>query len=114
MGTFLVRAAQFYEYKIGHAPDKATESFFGFNSVLPGAYSMFRWRAIKGGPLNEFFKGVNRQDLPSCSEANEFLAEDRVMCLQIYIKPHEKFYLCYIPGAKAFTDAPDSLAMLIK
>ena len=36
------------------------------------------------------------------------------MCLQIYIKKHEKFYLAYIPGAKAFTDAPESLAMLIK
>ena len=45
---------------MGHAPDKATESFFGFNSVVPGAYSMFRWKAIKGEPLNEFFKTVNR------------------------------------------------------
>ena len=45
---------------MGHAPDKANESFFGFNSVLPGAYSMFRWKAIKGEPLDEFFKSVNR------------------------------------------------------
>ena len=42
-GTYLVRAAQFYEYKLSHSPDKACESFFGFNSVLPGAYCMFRW-----------------------------------------------------------------------
>jgi chitin synthase len=99
---------------MGHAPDKANESFFGFNSVLPGAYSMFRWKAIKGEPLDEFFRGVNRQDLPSCAEANEFLAEDRVMCLQIYIKRNEKFHLCYIPDAKAYTDAPGSIAILIK
>lgn len=65
---------------MGHAPDKANESFFGFNSVLPGAYSMFRWKAIKGKPLDEFFK-INKVEEPSCSEANEFLAEDRVMCL---------------------------------
>ena len=114
MGSYLIRVAQFFEYKMGHSPDKANESFFGFNSVLPGAYSMFRWKAIKGEPLDEFFKSVNRQDLPSCAEANEFLAEDRVMCLQIYIKKHAKYHLCFIPDAKAYTDAPDSLAVLIK
>jgi chitin synthase len=43
-----VQAAQYYEYKLGHSPDKACESFFGFTSVLPGAYSIFRWKAIKG------------------------------------------------------------------
>lgn len=99
---------------MGHTPDKANESFFGFNSVLPGAYSLFRWKAIKGEPLDEFFKNVTREDLPSCAEANEFLAEDRVMCLQIYIKKHCGYYLTYIPEAKAFTDAPDNLAVLIK
>ena len=40
---YLVRSAQFYEYKLSHSPDKACESFFGFNSVLPGAYCVFRW-----------------------------------------------------------------------
>jgi chitin synthase len=79
--SYFIKAAQFFEYKMGHSPDKANESYFGFNSVLPGAYSMFRWKAIKGGPLDEFFKNINRNDNPSCAEANEFLAEDRVMCL---------------------------------
>lgn len=54
--SYLLKCAQYFEYKMGHAPDKANESFFGFNSVLPGAYSMFRWKAIKGKPLEEFFK----------------------------------------------------------
>mmetsp|Transcript_35383 Transcript_35383/g.34416 ORF Transcript_35383/g.34416 Transcript_35383/m.34416 type:complete len:193 (+) Transcript_35383:803-1381(+) len=112
--SYFIKASQFYEYKMGHTPDKANESFFGFNSVLPGAYSLFRWKAIKGDPLDEFFKNVTRQDMPSCSEANEFLAEDRVMCLQIYIKKHNRYTLTYVPEAKAFTDAPPSLAVLIK
>jgi chitin synthase len=112
--SYFVKAAQFYEYKMGHSPDKACESFFGFNSVLPGAYSVFRWKAIKGEPLDEFFRSVTREDFPSCAEANEFLAEDRVMCLQIYIKKNCKYHLAYIPDCKAFTDAPDSLAVLIK
>ena len=47
---------------------------------------MFRWKAIKGGPLDAFFKNVNSSAIPTCAEANEYLAEDRIMCLQIYIK----------------------------
>lgn len=98
---------------MGHTPDKACESFFGYNSVLPGAYSMFRWAAIQGRPLEEFFKGLRMNEL-SCSEANKFLAEDRVMCLEIFIKEGARYYLTYVPDAKAYTDAPDSLAVLIK
>ena len=58
--SYMVKAAQFFEYKMGHSPDKACESLFGFNSVLPGAYSMFRWKAIKGEPLDQFFRSVTR------------------------------------------------------
>jgi len=112
--SYFVKAAQFFEYKMGHSPDKACESFFGFNSVLPGAYSMFRWKAIKGEPLDEFFRSVTSTETPSCAEANEYLAEDRVMCLQIYIKKNHKYHLAYLPDAKAFTDAPGNLATLIK
>ena len=57
--SYLVKAAQYFEYKLSHTPDKCCESAFGFNSVLPGAYSLFRWRAIQGGPMDEFFKLVN-------------------------------------------------------
>jgi len=46
ISTYLIRAAQFYEYKLSHSPDKACESFFGFVSVIPGAYSLFSWEAI--------------------------------------------------------------------
>ena len=49
--------------------------------MLPGAYSLFRWKAIKGGPLDAFFKNVNSVEIPTCAEANEYLAEDRIMCL---------------------------------
>lgn len=58
LSTRFVEAAQYYEYKLGHTPDKSCESFFGFTSVLPGAYSMFRWEAIYGQPLDIFFKNV--------------------------------------------------------
>lgn len=114
IGTYFIEAAQFFEYKMGHTPDKACESFFGFTQVLPGAYSVFRWSAIKGEPLDAFFKNVTRTVTPTCAEANEYLAEDRIMCLQIYIKIGEGNTLAYVPDAKAFTDAPDSMLVLMK
>ena len=67
---------------------------------------MFRWRAIKGDPLEAFFKNVTRLETPTCAEANEYLAEDRIMCLQMYIKRDTGYTVQYIPDAKAFTDAP--------
>lgn len=64
--------------------------------------------------MDKFFKLVNSDQDPSCAEANEYLAEDRVMCLQIYIKENNGYYLTYVPDAKAFTDAPENLSILIK
>lgn len=64
--------------------------------------------------MDKFFKLVNSGADPTCNEANEYLAEDRVMCLQIYIKEQAAYYLKYIPDAKAFTDAPPNITVLIK
>ena len=36
------------------------------------------------------------------------------MCLQIYIKVQAKYTLAFVPDAKAFTDAPDSMTTLMK
>lgn len=64
--------------------------------------------------MDKFFKLVNSDIDPTCPEANEYLAEDRVMCLQIYIKENNGYYLTFVPDAKAFTDAPQNLSILIK
>ena len=82
--------------------------------MLPGAYCVFRWKAIKGAPLDMFFKNVTRKETPNCAEANEYLAEDRIMCLQVYIKETTGYTVQYIPDAKAFTDGPLSLTVLMK
>lgn len=104
---------QYVEYKLSHFIDKAFESCFGFISVLPGAFSMFRWQAIKGDPLESFFKGLDK-DSHTPKEANAYLAEDRIMCLEILVKVSNRYVLRYVPGAVGLTDPPDKLSILFK
>lgn len=77
----ILTSAQYFEYKIGHMPDKATEALSGFISVLPGAYTLFRWKTIQGKPLLKFFENLEATGQADMAKKNEYLAEDRVMCL---------------------------------
>jgi chitin synthase len=87
--------------------------------VLPGAFSTFRWDCINGVPLETFLLGAKDefgdiQQIVDCSKANKYLAEDRIMCLEIITKEKEKFIIHYIPGAKCLTDPPMTLTELLK
>ena len=115
----VILRAQYVEYKLSHYLDKALESVFGFVSVLPGAFSAYRWECINGQPINEFLKGVRDEFddtnyiLP-CSEANKYLAEDRIMCLEILAKKDEEWLIHYVPGSKWYTDPPYTFTQLLK
>ena len=104
---------QFVEYKIAHFVDKACESFFGFVSVLPGAFSGYRWASVQGKPLDKYFIGLNKSGL-NCFKANMYLAEDRIMCLSLITNPKRADCLYYVPGCPARTDPPTELMTLIK
>lgn len=46
--TFLT-SVQFCEWKVSHLLQKPIESVCGFLTVLPGAFSAFRWLAVEVG-----------------------------------------------------------------
>ena len=71
--------------------------------------------AIIGTPLDKYFDGLNQgSDSYTCFKANKYLAEDRIMCLEILIKSSQKWILSYLPGAIAKTDPPQSMGKLMQ
>ncbi|KAJ1999655.1 hypothetical protein H4R26_004974, partial [Coemansia thaxteri] len=114
-------AAQNFEYKISNILDKPLESVFGYISVLPGAFSAYRYSALQNttpdkGPLASYFKGELMHTDGSDSnifDANMYLAEDRILCFELVAKRNCNYVLRYVKNAKAVTDVPDTLSELI-
>ncbi|KAJ7228697.1 glycosyltransferase family 2 protein [Mycena pura] len=115
-------AAQNFEYKMSNILDKPLESSFGYVSVLPGAFSAYRYRAILGRPLEQYFhgdhsladrlgpKGIYGMNIFT---KNMFLAEDRILCFELVAKAGERWVLTYVKPSKAETDVPESAVELI-
>lgn len=112
-------AAQNFEYKMSNILDKPLESVFGFISVLPGAFSAYRYIALQNdingqGPLEKYFKGEHLHDSNAgIFTANMYLAEDRILCYELVAKRDQNWVLKYVKSAEAETDVPDRLAELV-
>lgn len=111
-------AAQNFEYKISNILDKPLEDSFGFISVLPGAFSAYRYKALQGRPLEQYFRGdhsladsLGPKGLHGMNifKRNMFLAEDRILCFEITFKKNEKWHLRYVKASKAETDVPEAI-----
>ncbi|EMC92453.1 glycosyltransferase family 2 protein [Baudoinia panamericana UAMH 10762] len=109
-------AIQNFEYKISNILDKPLESSFGYVSVLPGAFSAYRFRAIMGRPLEQYFHGdhtLSKKLGPKGIEGmnifkkNMFLAEDRILCFELVAKAGSKWHLTYVKASKGETDVPE-------
>ncbi|CAH2351718.1 chitin synthase 2 [[Candida] railenensis] len=129
---------QNFEYKISNILDKPTESVFGFISVLPGAFSAYRYIALLNdvngkGPLEKYFKGeflhssgeldpnddeyiLKKEQLKEEAgifTSNMYLAEDRILCFELVAKRGCSWVLRYCKSASAETDVPEHLAEFI-
>lgn len=77
-------------------------------SVLPGAFSAYRYMALQGKPLAQYFKGEALHGSEDIFAANMYLAEDRILCFEIVTKVNEAWLLKYVKAAQAETDVPDN------
>ena len=109
-------AGQNFEYKISNILDKPLESSFGYVSVLPGAFSAYRYRAIMGRPLEQYFHGdhtlakvLGKKGIEGMGifKKNMFLAEDRILCFELVAKAGSKWHLTYVKASKGETDVPE-------
>ncbi|ORX48617.1 hypothetical protein BCR36DRAFT_354319 [Piromyces finnis] len=108
-------ATQHFEYKMSNILDKPLESMFGYISVLPGAFSAYRFSALQGQPLDAYFKGETLHERPDGSlfKSNMYLAEDRILCFELVAKKGANYVLKYVRSAKAETDVPDNIPEFI-
>ncbi|TCD62499.1 Chitin synthase, class 2 [Steccherinum ochraceum] len=119
--TSPLAASQNFEYKMSNILDKPLESVFGYISVLPGAFSAYRYKALLNGPngkgpLASYFRGESMHSGGSSAglfERNMYLAEDRILCFEIVTKKHEAWVLRYVKSAKASTDVPTTVPEFI-
>lgn len=109
-----VVSAQHFEYKINNILDKSLESCFGYISVLPGAFSVYRYEAIRGAPLDAYFQTLNVDlDILGPFIGNMYLAEDRILGFEMLARKGCKWTMTYVKDAIARTDVPHDLVSLI-
>ncbi|KAM5380980.1 hypothetical protein ACJZ2D_003289 [Fusarium nematophilum] len=113
-------AAQNFEYKMSNILDKPLESAFGFISVLPGAFSAYRYIALQNdkngqGPLEKYFLGetLHGGSEAGLFESNMYLAEDRILCFELVTKRNCHWILQYVKSATGETDVPDNVTELV-
>ena len=110
-------------------------------SVLPGAFSAYRFRAILGRPLEQYFHGdhsladrLGQKGIYGMNifTKNMFLglcfcrpgffqifmmsvvaAEDRILCFELVAKAGDRWTLTYVKPSKAETDVPETAVELI-
>lgn len=112
-------ATQNFEYKMSNILDKPLESAFGFITVLPGAFSAYRYVALQNdktgaGPLEKYFLGEKMHGANAgIFTANMYLAEDRILCFELVSKRNCAWILQYVKSATGETDVPTEMSDFI-
>lgn len=110
----IIVQAQIVEYKFAHIMDKGLESIIGYVSVLPGAFSAYRWECLnENRTLDSYFFSQRPGKVLNLFNANMYLAEDRILCMELMCQKGRSNILRFVKGSEATTDVPDSLNLLM-
>jgi cellulose synthase/poly-beta-1,6-N-acetylglucosamine synthase-like glycosyltransferase len=99
--------------------DKPTESIFGYITVLPGAFSAYRYIALQNdelghGPLHSYFQGEELSGSKAdVFQSNLYLAEDRILCWELVSKRGHSWILKYVKSASGETGECSFFASLL-
>lgn len=80
---------------------------------LPGCFCMYRYEALKGEPMERFFKLINEEGMPTCWDANEYLVEDRLLANVVYYQKNKGYKTDFIIDAPSYTDPCYTLESLM-
>ncbi|KAJ5094863.1 hypothetical protein N7456_010724 [Penicillium angulare] len=113
-------AAQIFEYEKTNLLEKPLESSLGF--VTGGVLSAYRYRAIMGRPLEQYFNGdqtlakkLGRKGLEGMNilKKNMFFAGDRILAFETLTKRGFKWRLSFVKAAKCEVEVPKDLVELM-
>lgn len=113
-------AAQNFDLKKANILDKPLDSIFG--NVSLGAFSAYRYRAVMGRPLEQYFNGdltlskkLGRKGFEGMNifKKNMFFAGDRILSFELVAKTGFKWHLALVKGANGEIDVPKGFAEFI-
>lgn len=104
---------------------KPKEIVAGYLTILPGQFSMMRWKALAESnpeperyqdnhhstPLTHYFQGLGKLDI---FKSNMFLTEDRVLGFGIVTALEHSWRLAHLPSVAVITEPCESLSELLK
>ncbi|KAJ6036488.1 hypothetical protein N7540_000767 [Penicillium herquei] len=113
-------AAQTFEYEKANVLEKPLESSLGY--VTGGLFSAYRYRAVMGRPLEQYFTGdqtlakkLGKNGLEGMNilKKNMFFAGDRILAFETLSKRGSKWRLSFVKAAKCEVQVPRNLAELM-
>ena len=113
-------AAQNFYLKKANILDKPLDSIFG--NVSLGTFSAYRYRAIIGRPLEQYFNGdltlskkLGRKGFEGMNifKKNMFFAGDRILSFELVAKAGFKWHLAFVKGSNGEIEVPKGFAEFI-
>jgi chitin synthase len=106
---------QAFDYKLSHILDMTSESVTGFIKALPQAFSAFRYDALHGEPLNEYFRSLKKKSKIDSPFSSYFYAsEDLILGYELFAKKKGDHILKYAHKAEVRVNVPTNIVNLMK